>query len=130
MKQSLSIIALILVLAAGALALRPLSGSSSAAELGVVTPNVFMAEMEDEICASQSPVHTTTSLTAARADADEGDTLPNVFLVMLEDGVCASLSPISISPRTSAQSGSEKEERMTKQEAALGAKKGVWYIQQ
>ena len=130
MRRSLSIFALVLVLAAGVLALRDISGSSSAAELAVVTPNVFMAEMNDDVCASQSPVHTTASDTTANIDADNSDGLPTVFLVMLDDGVCASESSISVSPRISGQDGSESEEIIGKREAALGAKKGVWYIQQ
>ena len=130
MRRSLSVLALVLVLTAGVLALRDISGSSSAAELAVVTPNVFMAEMDDQVCTSQSPVYTTASETTANVDADDTDALPTVFLVMLDDGVCASESPISISPRTSVQEGSENEEIMGKREAALGARTGIWYVQQ
>ena len=130
MKRSLSIFALVLVLAAGVLAIRDISGNSSAAELAVVTPNIFMAEMSDEVCASRSPVYTAASDTTANIDADNSDGLPTVFLVMLDDGVCASESPISVSPRISGQDGSDSKAIIGKREAALGAKKGVWYIQQ
>ena len=130
MRRSLSIFALVLVLAAGVLALRDISGNSSAAELAVITPNAFITEMADEVCASQSPVHSTASDTTADVDADDSDGLPTVYLVMLDDGVCASETPISISPRTSTQDGSESEEIMDKKEAALGPKTGVWYVQQ
>ena len=130
MRRSLSIFALVLVLAAGVLALRDISGRSSAAELAVITPNVFMAEMDDQVCASQSPVHTTDSDTTANIDSDGSDALPTVFLVMLDDGVCASETPISVSPRVSAQEGLESDETMDKREAALGAKTGIWYVQQ
>ena len=113
MKQYLSVFVLVLILAVGALAPWPISGSSSAAELDAESPRVFLAEMEGEVCASRSPVHTTSSLTAAKANADQGDTLPEIFLVMLEDGVCASLSPISISSRTPAQANQSLFGRQT-----------------
>ncbi|MCH8802162.1 MAG: hypothetical protein IH963_14775 [Chloroflexi bacterium] len=132
MKKYLSVFALVLILAVGALALLPISGSSSAAELDAESPRVFLAEMEGEVCASRSPVHTTSSLTAAKANADQGDTLPEIFLVMLEDGVCASLSPISISSRTPAradQSLFDQSESTGRNKAALGAETGVWYVQ-
>ena len=132
MKQYLSVFVLVLILAVGALAPWPISGSSSAAELDAESPRVFLAEMEGEVCASRSPVHTTSSLTAAKADADQGDTLPEIFLVMLEDGVCASLSPISISSRAPAQTDRslfDRSDPTGRQKAALGAETGVWYVQ-
>ena len=92
-------------------------------------PNIFAAEMDSQVCLSESEVHTTASLTTASADSEDGDTMPTVFLMMLDDGVCASLSPISSTTRIPAQPGSEKAEPMEKKEAALGAKPGVWYVQ-
>lgn len=132
MKQYLSIFALVLILAVGALALWPISGSSSAAELDAESPRVFLAEMEGEVCASRSPVHTTSSLTAAKADSGHGGALPEIFLVMLEDGVCASLSPITISSRAPAQTDQslfDQSESIGRHKAALGAETGVWYVQ-
>ena len=102
------------------------------ANLGTVTqigPNVFVAEMESQVCLSESQVHTPSSLTSAAADAEDAATMPSVFLMMLDDGVCASLSPITSTKRIQMQPGLENEDSMGKREAALGAKPGVWYVQ-
>ena len=132
MKKYLSVFALVLILAVGALALLPISGSSSASELDAGLPRVYLAEMEGEVCASRAPVHTTSSFTAARAGSGHGGALPEIFLMMLEDGVCASLSPISISSRTPAQANQSlfgRSDPAGRQKAALGAETGVWYVQ-
>ena len=102
------------------------------ANLGTVTqmgPNVFVAEMESQVCLSESQVHITASLTTATAAAEDAGSIPSVFRMMLDDGVCASLSPISSTTRIQMQTDSEYEHKMDKREAALGAKPGVWYVQ-
>ena len=102
------------------------------ADLGAVAqmgPEIYAAEIESQVCLSESEVHTTASLTSASAAADDGGAMPSVYLMMLDDGVCASLSPISSTTRTLAQPGPEKSEPMDKKEAALGAQPGVWYVQ-
>ena len=132
MKNKLPVFAVFLVLLVGILAFSPIGRGSSVANLGTVTqmgPNVFVAEMESQVCLSESQVHTTASLTTAAADADDGDSIPSVFLMILEDGVCASLSPISSTTRIQAQPKLGEEEIVGKREAALGAKPGVWYVQ-
>ncbi len=132
MKNKLPVFAIILVLAVGVLSFSPIGRGSGVANLGTVTqmgPNVFLAEMESQVCLSESQIHTTASLTAAAADAEDAGTMPSVFLMMLDDGVCASLSPISSTTRIQAQPELGKEEIMDKREAALGAKQGVWYVQ-
>ena len=132
MKLNVPALALFLVLVVGVLAFSPIGRGSSVADLGAVAqmgPNIFVAEMESQVCLSESQVHTTASLTAARAGADGGEAVPSVYLMILEDGVCASLSPISSTTRIQPQPGLENEESMDKREAALGAKPGVWYVQ-
>ncbi|MCH7736134.1 MAG: hypothetical protein IH872_01915 [Chloroflexi bacterium] len=132
MKNKLPALALFLALVVGVLAFSPIGRGSSAADLGTVVqmgPTIFVAEMESRVCLSESQVHTTASLTAASAGAGEGDAVPSVFLMMLDDGVCASLSPISSTTRVQDQPGLEREKSMDKREAALGAKPGVWYVQ-
>ena len=102
------------------------------ANLGTVTqigPNVFVAEMESQVCLSESQVHTTASLTIATADVEGAGSIPSVFLMILDDGVCASLSPISSTTRIQMQPDSENQDLMDKREAALEAKPGVWYVQ-
>ena len=131
MKTKLPIVVLVLVWVVGLLVFSPLSRGSSSADLGrAVEPSVFLAEIEDEVCASRSPVHTSSSLTAVSADMEHGDNLPSVFLVMLEDGVCTSLSPISTSTRVPAQADREEFDSIDRKTAALGAEIGVWYVQQ
>ena len=132
MKNKLPVFAIFLVLTVGILAFSPIGRGSSVANLGTVTqmgPNVFVAEMESQVCLSESQLHTTASLTTATADAEDAGTMPSVFLMMLDDGVCASLSPISSTNRIQMQPGLEDEDLMNKREAALGAKPGVWYVQ-
>ena len=108
MKNKLTVFAIFLVLTVGILAFSPIGRGSSVANLGTVTqmgPNVFVAEMESQVCLSESQLHTTASLTTATADAEEAGTMPSVFLMMLDDGVCASLSPISSTNRIQMQPG-------------------------
>ena len=135
MNQNLSIFGLVLAIAVIALAIWPISGRSSAAET-VAAPMVFLADMDSQVCASQTPVHTTASLTAAEADGDQGGTMPSIFLVMLDDGICASLSPISISSRTPAPTEPNDEDELFAGLSADNPKKtrveietGVWYVQ-
>ena len=97
----------------GALALQTNSAEPSVAEPAAtapVTQTVFLVEMNHEVCASQTPIHTTTSSIAVNSDGDQDETLPSGFLVMLQDGVCASQSPISTSPRNSVVAEPEKKE--------------------
>ena len=136
MKQNLSIFALLLAVAVIALAIWPISVSSSASET-IAAPTVFLADMNSQVCASQTPVHTTASLTTAEADGDQGDTMPSIFLVMLDDGVCASLSPISISSQTPVPTERDEENSLFAGLTADSPKKtpidietGVWYVQQ
>ena len=132
MKNKLPVFAIFLVLTVGILAFSPIGRGSSVANLGTVTqmgPNVFVAEMESQVCLSESQLHTTASLTTATADTEDAGTMPSVFLMMLDDGVCASLSPISSTNRIQMQPVLEDEDLMGKREAALGAKPGVWYVQ-
>ena len=131
MKNKLPVFALFLVLLVGVLAFSPIGRGSTSAGPGVVLqlgPSIFVAEMEDQICLSESQVHTTASLTSATAESEDDD-VPSVFLMMLDDGVCASLSPISSTNRIQAHPGAEQELSMGKKEAALGAQPGVWYVQ-
>jgi hypothetical protein len=132
MKHKLPAIALFLVIVVGVLVFSPIGRGSGVANLGTVVqmgPSIYAAEMESQVCLSESEVHTTASLTTASADSEDGDTMPTVFLMMLDDGVCASLSPISSTTRILAQPGPEKADPMDKKEAALEAKPGVWYVQ-
>lgn len=132
MKNKLPVFAIFLVLAVGVMAFSPIGRGSSVANLGTVTqmgPNIFVAEMENQVCLSESQVHTTASLTTATAGAEDAGSIPSVFLMILDDGVCASLSPISSTTRIQMQPDSETEDMMDKREAALGAKPGVWYVQ-
>ena len=136
MNKNLLIFALVLAVTVSALAIWPISGRSSAAEKNVAMPVVFLADVEGQVCASETPVHTTTSQSTAKAGADEADTMPQIFLVMLNDGVCASLSPISISSQPTAPNNPEQEEKSFAGITADGPKKsrfgvehGVWYVQ-
>ncbi len=132
MENKIPVFALFLVLAVGILAFSPIGRGSSVANLGTVTqmgPNIFVAEMESWVCLSESQVHTTASLTTATAEAEDAGSVPSVFLMILDDGVCASLSPISATTRTQMQLDLENQDLMDKREAALGAKPGVWYVQ-
>ena len=136
MKQNISIFALVFALAVIALAIWPISGRSSAAESTVAAPIVFLADMNSQVCASQTPVHTTTSLTTATAGGDQGDAMPTIFLVVLDDGICASLSPISISSRSPIPTEPEEDEELFAGLSANNPKKtrieietGVWYVQ-
>ena len=136
MKQKISIFSLVMAIAVIALANSPISGNSSAAET-VAAPTVFLAGINSQVCASQTPVHTTASLTTAEADGDQGDTMPSIFLVMLDDGICASLSPISISSRNPAPTEGDEETDLFAGLSAVSPKKtrldipaGVWYVQQ
>ena len=132
MKHKLPAIALFLVIVVGVLVFSPFGRGSGVADLGTVVqmgPNVYVAEMESQVCLSESEVHTTTSLTTASSDSQDGQAVPSVFLMMLDDGVCSSLSPISSTTRSQAQPSPEKEDSVDKKEAALGAKPGVWYVQ-
>ena len=136
MKQNLSIFALVLAIALGALAIWPISGRSSAAEKNAAMPVVFLADIEGQVCASETPVHTTFSQTAAEADANDAYSLPNIFMVMLEDGVCASLSPISISSQPISPNDSEQEEGSftglnadSPKKSRVGVEPGIWYVQ-
>lgn len=137
MNKNLSIFGLVLAIAVIGLAIWPISGNSSAADTPFATPTVFLADMNSQVCASQSPVHTTASLTTVEADSNQGDTMPSIFLVMLDDGVCASLSPISISSRSSVPTDPEKDDELFAGLNANSPKKtrfeietGVWYVQQ
>ena len=102
MKHKVVFFRLVLGWVVGILIFPPIDRGPSAADPGLVAevqPSVFLVEMEDEVCASQSQIHTTFSFTSAEANTDEDEALPTVFLVMLEDGICASLSPISTTSR-------------------------------
>ena len=135
MNKNLFIFSLVLAVTVSALAIWPISGRSSAAEKIVAMPVVFLADVEGQVCASETPVHTTTSRSTAKAGAGEGDTMPHIFMVMLEDGVCASLTPISTTTRFPAEAdpddGSTPVETAPAhwREADFGAKTGVWYVQ-
>lgn len=135
MKNKFVISILFLVLVAGVLAFAPIDRGTSEPEpsMSVATSSkVFLAEMENEVCASRSEIHTTSSTQATKTADDLSDELPTVFLMMLDDGVCASLSPIATSPRISVQVNDEEPsntESISKQEAAEGAAVGVWYVQ-
>lgn len=131
MNHKAPVLIFFLVAVVGVLIFSPIGRGSSLADLGTVVqvgPDVFVAEMDNQVCLSESEIHTTGSQTTASADAEE-DAMPSVFLMMLDDGVCASLSPISSTTRIQAEPAPEKEEIMDKKEAALGAKPGVWYVQ-
>ncbi len=133
MKNKLPIFALFILVAVGVVVFSPIGRQTGTADLGVVVqmgPDVFVAEMERQVCLSESEVHTTASLTAASADTNNGGTIPSVFLMMLQDGVCASLAPISSTERVPVQTKQNEEILMDKKEAAKGAKLGVWYVQQ
>ncbi len=137
MKQNFSIFALVLTIAVIGLAIWPISGRSSAAEKTVAAPTVFLADMDSQVCASQTPVHTTASLTTAEADGDQDGTMPSIFLVMLDDGVCASLSPISISSRSGIPAVPEEEKEAfaglnadSPKKTRIEIETGVWYVQQ
>ena len=137
MKQNVSIFGLVLAIAVIALAIWPISGYSSAAETPFATPTVFLADINSQVCASQTPVHTTASLTTAKAESNQADTMPSIFLVMLDDGICASLSPISISSPTSIPTEPEEDGESLAGLSANSPKKtrtdietGVWYVQQ
>lgn len=135
MKNKFAIFILLLVLVAGVLAFSPVDRGTSAPEpisTFEVDSNVFLAEMENEVCASSSQIHTTTSVSANKTEDDQSEELPTVFLMMLEDGVCASLSPIATTPRISVQANEEPKivtESISRKEAAAGAEVGVWYVQ-
>ncbi len=136
MKQKFSVFGLVLAIAVIALAFWPISGRSSAAETTVATPIVFLADMNSQVCASQTPVHTTATLTTAKADAGQGDTMPSIFLVMLDDGVCASLSPISISSQAPVPIERAEEDMFaglnanSPKKSRFKIETGVWYVQQ
>ena len=137
MKQNVSIFTLVLAIAVIGLAIWPINGRSSAAEKTVAAPTVFLADMDSQVCASQTPVHTTASLTTAEADGNQGGTMPSIFLVMLDGGVCASLSPISISSRSPMPTERDEEKELFAGLNADSPKKtridieiGVWYVQQ
>ena len=122
MKNKLPVFAIFLVLAVVVLAFSPIGRGSSVANLGTVIqmrPNVFVAEMESQVCLAESQVHTTASLTTATAAAEDAGSIPSVFLMMLDDGVCASLSPISSTTRIQMQTDSEYEHKMDKRERPL-----------
>lgn len=137
MNKKLGIFALLLVIAATALALRPAGGGPNAADLPAEFPadlsaafhGVYLAEMEGQVCASSSPVHTTLSLTTANADAESGDTIPNVDLVVLENGVCASLSPISTSEQPATQGDPAETATLLSEAGPPEIQKGIWYVQ-
>ncbi len=129
MNKKLGVFALMLVIAATALALRPAGGGPNAADLPAASPAVYLAEMEGQVCASSSPVHTTISLTTADADAEAVDTLPNLYLVVLETGVCASLSPISTSTQTTVQDDPTEAAGLPSRAESLDVPDGVWYVQ-
>ena len=132
MKHKLPAIALFLVIVVGVLVFSPIGRGSSVADLGAVAqmgPNIYTAEMDNQVCLSESEVHTTASFKNASAESDDVGAIPSVYLMMLDDGVCASLAPISSTTRTLAQPDPENVASMDKKEAALGAKPGVWYVQ-
>jgi hypothetical protein len=129
MNKKLGIFALLLVIAATALALRPAGGGPNAADLSAAFHGVYLAEMEGQVCASSSPVHTTLSLTTANADAESGDTIPNVDLVVLENGVCASLSPISTSEQPATQGDPAETATLLSEAGPPEIQKGIWYVQ-
>lgn len=136
MNKNLLIFSLVLAVTVSALAIWPINGRSSAAEKIVAMPVVFLADVEGQVCASETPVHTTTSQSTAKAGADEGDTMPHIFMVMLEDGVCASLSPISVSSQPTAPSDPKQEEKSfagitadSPKKTRSGVETGVWYVQ-
>ena len=72
MKKNASMFALVFAIAVIALAIWPVSGRSSAAETTAATPIVFLADMNNQVCAAQTQVHTTASKTTARAAAGLG----------------------------------------------------------
>ena len=121
--------AFVLALTAGALIYQPISGSSNASDSSESMPSVYLAEVEGDVCVSDSPVHTTLSLTAADVDSESSEGLPSVYLVMLEDGVCASQSPISTSNETSLQVGAGPEAEFGQAEVPAELEEGVWYVQ-
>ncbi len=136
MNKNLLIFSLVLAVTVSALAIWPISGRSSAAEKNLAMPVVFLADVEGQVCASETPVHTTTSQSTAKAGADEADTMPKIFLVMLDDGVCASLSPISISSQPTAPNYPEQGEKSfagitadSPKKTRFGVEMGVWYVQ-
>ncbi|MBT98338.1 MAG: hypothetical protein CL902_06905 [Dehalococcoidia bacterium] len=135
MRNKFAIFILLLVLVAGVLAFSPVDGGTNAPEqvsAFEVDSNVYMTEMENEVCASSSEIHTTTFVSAKTTEEDQLDELPTVFLMMLDDGVCASLSPIATTPRVSVQADEEPKvvaEPISRKEAAAGAEVGVWYVQ-
>ena len=135
MKNKFATFILLLVLVAGVMAFVPIDQGNIESEPSMsveLNSTVFLAEMENEVCASRSEIHTTTSIKATKTEADQSEELPTVFLMMLEDGVCASLSPIATTPRTSVQVDDEKvkeTESISREEAAQGAEIGVWYVQ-
>jgi hypothetical protein len=133
MKHKLPVFALFILVAVGLLVFSPIGRQTGTADLGVVVQlgaDVFVAEMESQVCLSESEVHTTVSLGTASADTNDGGKFPSVFLMMLQDGVCASLAPISSTERVPAKSHWDTGTIMDKKEAAEGAKPGVWYVQQ
>ncbi|MBC8279158.1 MAG: hypothetical protein H8E48_00085 [Chloroflexi bacterium] len=135
MKNKFATFILLLVLVAGVMAFVPIDQGIIESEPSMsveLNSTVFLVEMENEVCASRSEIHTTTSIKATKTEADQSEELPTVFLMMLEDGVCASLSPIATTPRTSVQVDDEKvkeTESISREEAAQGAEIGVWYVQ-
>ena len=131
MKHNLPAIVVYLILVTGILVIFPIGrGSSSANPRAVVQQesDVFLAEIDDQVCVSESPVHTTSSRTAANAGAEDEGSMPSIYLVMLENGVCASLSPIATTMQV--QTVEEDQQVLIDREtAAEGAAVGVWYVQ-
>ncbi len=96
-----------------------------------VSTGVFMVDMENDVCASESPVHVPSSPTTATTEPGEADEQPTVFLMMLEDGVCASLSPISTASLNKTESNSDQQAYSAgdSSKTAIESEPGVWYIQ-
>ena len=121
------------MIAAAALALRPAGSvpntANLRANLSAASPGVYLAEMEGQVRASSSPVHTTLSLTIANADSESDDTLPNVYPVVLENGVCASLSPISTSEQSTTEDDPAETATLLSGAGLPEIQKGIWYVQ-
>ena len=131
MKRLIFISAVFLLLVGGTLAFRQIAGDPTpvTAEIPTTDSNgVFLVEMKNKICASESPIHTSYSRTVAETNANQDGQLPAVFLVMLEDGICASLSPISTTSRNAPMPDSKKQSLSIPTPGSAEVEPGGWYV--
>ena len=130
MKNKFAIFVLLLVIVAGVLAFSPIDRGATLEEPSptvAVSSGVFMAEMETEVCAFRSEVHTTSAIRVTKTETTTEE-MPTIYLVMLEDGVCASSSSTATTPRISVQAEQDQRsetETISRKEAAIGAEVGV-----